>query len=304
MEYPGFSFVEIIAPCSTAYARWNPEGRGLDPENLQRRGLETLKYYQKVGRIAHDTHPKDAAIRVDEKGMITEIIEGKFFEDPKPDLQEAIDKLEEVGEKRWRSVKKTLDERPRFPLRADHVSRTEIQLGGFGGQGIISAGKIIGQAAAIYDGLEASFTQSYGPEARGGSAGAQVVVSSAPVHHPHIMEPTNAIIMSNGACDKYVPKIAPGGTLLIDDGLVTLPEDHRHDITIYGLPATQIAEGLGNNRAANTVMLGFWAAIMGVVSKDAMSQSVADSVPLKTIDVNLKAFDVGYEKGLERVSGK
>jgi 2-oxoglutarate ferredoxin oxidoreductase subunit beta len=304
MEYPGFSFVEIIAPCSTAYARWNPEGRGLDPENLQRRGLETMKYYQKVGRIAHDTHPKDAAIRVDEKGMITEIIEGKFLEDPKPDLQEAIDKLEEVGEKRWRFVKKTLDERPRFPLRTDYVSRTEIQLGGFGGQGIISAGKIIGQAAAIYDGLEASFTQSYGPEARGGSAGAQVVVSSAPVHHPHIMEPTNAIIMSNGAYDKYVPKIAPGGTLLIDDGLVTLPEDHRRDITIYGLPATHIAEGLGNNRAANTVMLGFWAAIMGVIGKDAMRQSVADSVPLKTIDVNLKAFDVGYEKGLERVSSK
>jgi 2-oxoglutarate ferredoxin oxidoreductase subunit gamma len=118
------------------------------------------------------------------------------------------------------------------------------------------------------------------------------------------MEPTNAIIMSNGAYDKYVPKIAPGGTLLIDDGLVTLPEDHRQDITIYGLPATHIAEGLGNNRAANTVILGFWAAIMDVVSKDAMRQSVADSVPLKTIDVNLKAFDVGYEKGLERVSSK
>ncbi len=62
MEHPGFSFVEIIAPCSTAYARWNPEGRGLDPESLRRRGLEILKYYQKVGTIAHDTHPKDAAV--------------------------------------------------------------------------------------------------------------------------------------------------------------------------------------------------------------------------------------------------
>ena len=85
-------------------------------------------------------------------------------------------------------------------------------------------------------------------------------------------------------------------SLLIDDGLVVLPDDHRQDITTYGLPATQIAEELGNNRAANTVMLGFWTAIVGVVSREAMRQSVADSVPPKTLDVNMKAFDAGYEK--------
>jgi 2-oxoglutarate ferredoxin oxidoreductase subunit gamma len=186
-----------------------------------------------------------------------------------------------------------------LPKRTDHVPRTEVQLGGFGGQGIISAGKIIGQAAAIYDGLEVSFTQSYGPEARGGSAGSQVVISSTPIHHPHIIQPTNMIIMSQGALVKYAPNLAPSGTLLIDDGLVTLPEDHRQDIKIYGLPATQIAEKLGNNRAANTVMLGFWTAIMGIVSKEAMRQSVADSVPPKTIDVNMKAFDMGYEEGVK-----
>ena len=96
MQHPGFGFVEIIAPCSTAYARWNPEGRGLDPESLRRRGLETLKYYQDVGTISHDTHPKDAGVVVNERGLITEIIEGKFLDDPdKPDLQAAIDQLTE-----------------------------------------------------------------------------------------------------------------------------------------------------------------------------------------------------------------
>jgi 2-oxoglutarate ferredoxin oxidoreductase subunit gamma len=299
MEHPGFSFVEVIAPCSTAYARWNPEGRGLDPEQLRRRGLEVLKWYQKAGKIAHDTHPKDAAVKVDERGLITEIIEGKFLDDPKPDLQAAIDRLAVLGEKRWQAARQAMDNRPPLPKRTDHVPRTEVQLGGFGGQGIISAGKIIGQAAAIYDGLEVSFTQSYGPEARGGSAGSQVVISSTPIHHPHIIQPTNMIIMSQGALVKYAPNLAPSGTLLIDDGLVTLPEDHRQDIKIYGLPATQIAEKLGNNRAANTVMLGFWTAIMGVVSKEAMRQSVADSVPPKTIDVNMKAFDMGYEEGVK-----
>jgi 2-oxoglutarate ferredoxin oxidoreductase subunit gamma len=256
-----------------------------------------------VGRIAHDTHPKDAGVRVNERGLITEITEGKFLDDPKPDLQQAIDRLAVVGERRWQAVKKALDERPPLPKRTDHVPRTEIQLGGFGGQGIISAGKIVGQAAAIYDGLEVSFTQSYGPEARGGSAGSQVVVASDAIHHPHIIEPTNMIIMSQGAFAKYVPTLAPGGTLLIDDGLVTLPQDHRQDVTTYGLPATKIAEDLGNNRAANTVMLGFWTAIMGVVSEEAMRQSVRESVPPKTIDVNMKAFDYGYQEGSRKKEG-
>jgi 2-oxoglutarate ferredoxin oxidoreductase subunit gamma len=178
-------------------------------------------------------------------------------------------------------------------------------LGGFGGQGIISAGKIVGQAAALYDGLEVSFTQSYGPEARGGSAGSQVVISSQAIHHPHLIEPSSAIIMSQGAFAKYAPTVGQGGTILIDSGLVVLPDDDGlalRGIQTYGLPATQIAEELGNSRAANTVMLAFWAAIEGVVSREAMRQSVADSVPPKTLEVNLEAFDVGYEKGLDAVT--
>jgi len=295
--HPGFSFIEVIAPCSTAYARWNREGAGLDPEKLRRRGLEVLKFYQQVGRIAHDTHPKDAGVQVDDNGLLTEIVEGKFLEDPKPDLQPALDALAVMGQKRWAAAKKALDERPKLASRTDRVPRTEVQLGGFGGQGIISAGKIIGQAAAIYDGLEVCFTQSYGPEARGGAAGSQVVVASEPIHHPHLIRPTNMIIMSQGAYAKYASFLAPGGTLLVDDSLVTLPEDHRQDIVTHGLPATHIAAELGNNRAANTVMLGFWTAIAGVVSREAMRHSVAESVPPKTIEVNLQAFEAGYERG-------
>jgi 2-oxoglutarate ferredoxin oxidoreductase subunit beta len=298
MAHSGFSFVEIIAPCATAYARWNPEGRGLDPEQLRRRGLEVLKYYQKVGRIAHGTHPKDTAITVDERGLITEIIEGKFLDDPKPDLQDAIDRLAAVGKKRWRMVEEALRSRPILPKRTDPVSRTEVQLGGFGGQGIISAGLIIGKAASIYDGLNVTFTQSYGPEARGGAAGAQVVIDGEPIHHPHLIEPVHGIIMSQGAHDKYTPNLASQGMLLIDDGLVTLPADHRQDLSTYGLPATRLAEELGNSRAANTVMLGFWTALTGTVSKAAMEQSVAESVPAKTVDVNMKAFGLGHEKGM------
>jgi 2-oxoglutarate ferredoxin oxidoreductase subunit beta len=300
MMHPGFSFVEIIAPCSTSYARWNPEGRGLDPQKLGRRGLEVMMHYRQVGRIVHDTHPKDAAVKVNERGEINEIIEGVFLNEPKPEFRAAIEHQAQIAEERWSAAKKALDQRPKLPSRTDFVDRTEVQLGGFGGQGIMSAGRIIGQAATIYDKMEACFTQSYGPEARGGAAGSQVVVATEPIHHPHLIAPTSAIIMSQEAYLKYVPNLAANGMLLIDDGLVILPEDHRQDLKTYGIPATQIAEELGNARAANSAMLGFWAAIVGAVSQEAMRQSLADSVPSKTLEVNLKVFDVGFDKGLEQ----
>jgi len=186
-----------------------------------------------------------------------------------------------------------------LPGRTDYVPRTEVQLGGFGGQGIMSAGRIIGQAATLYDRIQACFTQSYGPEARGGAAGSQVVIASEPIHHPHLIAPTSAIIMSQEAYDIYVPKLISGATLLIDDGLVNLPQAHRRDLKTLGIPATRIAEELGNGRAANSAMLGFWTAVVGAVSKTAMHQSLGDSVPPITLDVNLKAFDLGFEKGFE-----
>jgi pyruvate/2-oxoacid:ferredoxin oxidoreductase beta subunit/Pyruvate/2-oxoacid:ferredoxin oxidoreductase gamma subunit len=303
LMHPGFSFVEVIAPCSTAYARWNQEGRGLDPEKLSRRGLEIMKHYQKVGQTANGTHPKDANVTVNEKGEITEVIEGKFLDAPKPDLKAAIDHLTAQANKAWLAEQDNLDSRQQLPPRSGTVPRTEVQLGGFGGQGVISAGRIIGQAAALYDKLEACFTQSYGPEARGGAAGSQVIIASSPIHHPHLIQPTSLIIMSQGAYAKYVPTLSPGGTLLIDDGLVELPTDHRTDISTFGIPATKIAEQAGSNRAANTVMLGFWTGIVGVVSREAMRQSVAESVPSKMTEMNLKVFDIGFEKGVELSRG-
>jgi 2-oxoglutarate ferredoxin oxidoreductase subunit beta len=298
LAHPGFSFVEVIAPCSTAYARWNRDGRGLDPQNLRRRGLELMKHYQKVGRTEHGIHPKDAHVNVSPQGELLEIVEGNFLQENRPNLRDAIEQRDAKAEQTWARAKEALDQRPQLPAQEKHIPRTEVQLGGFGGQGIMSAGKIIGRAAAIYDQLEACFTQSYGPEARGGAAGSQVVFSSDPIHHPHLIKPTSMVIMSQGAYNKYVSTLAPGGTLLIDDELVILPDDHRKDITIYGIPATKMAEEAGNNRAANSAMLGLWTAMVGAVSREAMRQAVAESVPQKTVELNLSVFDDGYQRGL------
>jgi len=301
LNHSGFSFVEIIAPCSTAYARWNPEGKGLDPENLRRRGLEVMKHYQNIGRTEHGVHPKDAHIKVNESGEVIEIVEGEFLQESRPDFIEAINQRKDQAEKYWQGEKDALDKRKKLPPKKEQVSRNEIQLGGFGGQGIMSAGKIIGMAASVYNNLEACFTQSYGPEARGGAAGSQVVISSKPIHHPHLTQPTSMIMMSQGAYDKYITDLKQDGVLLIDDELVTLPEDHRDDIKTYGVSATKIAKEAGNNRAANTAMLGFWTAVEGIVDKEAMQEAIAESVPSKTVSLNLEVFEAGYKRGLELV---
>jgi len=262
-----------------------------------------MKHYQLIGRTEQGIHPKDAHVRVNEKGEVIEIIEGEFLNESRPDFQEAMDQRVDLAEKYWLREKTALDNRAGLKVEKKKQPRVEIQLGGFGGQGIVSAGKIIGMAAAVYNDLEACFTQSYGPEARGGAAGSQVVISSSPIHHPHLTEPGSMIIMSQGAYDKYISSLKADGVLLIDDELVKLPEDHRSDIHTLGIPATRIAEEAGNNRAANTVMLGFWAAVEGIVDKKAMERSVAESVPPKTVDVNLEVFEIGYQKGLELTKG-
>jgi 2-oxoglutarate ferredoxin oxidoreductase subunit gamma len=105
------------------------------------------------------------------------------------------------------------------------------------------------------------------------------------------------IIMSQGAYDKYAGELATDGILLFDDQLVAIPDGDREDVLRYGISATQIAAQEGNQRAANTAMLGFWTAVTEIVSPDAMRQAVAESVPTKTIELNLKVFDIGYEQG-------
>ncbi|MFN3346799.1 MAG: 2-oxoacid:acceptor oxidoreductase family protein, partial [Candidatus Bipolaricaulaceae bacterium] len=89
--------------------------------------------------------------------------------------------------------------------------RQELRIAGFGGQGVISAGRITGQAAVLYDGKQAAFTQSYGPEARGGACAAEVVISDAPVAYPLLTVPDVAVLMSQEAYEKYAHEIKPGG---------------------------------------------------------------------------------------------
>jgi len=178
------------------------------------------------------------------------------------------------------------------------MNRIEIRLSGFGGQGIILAGYILGKAAALYDHKHATMTQNYGPESRGGACSAQVIIADAPVSYPHLTQPQVVVAMSQEAYTKYAGELAEGGLLVIDQDLVRPNGDgQRMQVRVAGIPATRIAEQMGRKMIANIAMLGCLAALDQTVSADALRRAVRESVPKGTEDMNLKAFERGYEHG-------
>jgi 2-oxoglutarate ferredoxin oxidoreductase subunit gamma len=176
------------------------------------------------------------------------------------------------------------------------MARTEIKIGGFGGQGVILSGYIIGRAASIYDNKFATMIQAFGPEARGSSASAQLIISDETITYPYITAPNLMVLMSQEAYAKFSSELVTGGTLITEEELVT-PNNLRKDIKHYSIPATRFAEELGKKMVLNIVMMGFAAAISKVVSEKAMMESVKVSVPKGTEDLNLKAFLKGLDYG-------
>ena len=174
--------------------------------------------------------------------------------------------------------------------------RKEVKFAGFGGQGIVLSGFILGKAVAIHEDKQAVLTQSYGPEARGGACSAEIVLSGTSVDYPYVDQPEILVLMSQEAYKIYSDLVREDGVLLYDEDLVKM--DKKPNVKeIYGIPATRIAEDLGKRIVANIVMLGFFTATTNVVSKEAMAKAVEGSVPKALVELNMKAFEAGYEHG-------
>ena len=173
---------------------------------------------------------------------------------------------------------------------------TEIRIAGFGGQGVILSAIVIGRAASIIEGGYATMTQSFGPEARGGSCSAQVIIDSKPVLYPYVTNPDVLIVMSQEAYTKFAPELKPGGTLIVEQDLVKISGISQAG-RVYSAPATRLAEELGKRMVLNIVMVGFTAAVTNLLEREALRQAVGDSVPPSFRELNLKAFDRGYEFG-------
>jgi len=173
------------------------------------------------------------------------------------------------------------------------MSRTEIRITGFGGQGVVLSGYIIGKACAINAGKHATMIQSFGPEARGSACSATLTVSEEEVLYPYIHRPDIFVVMSSEGYDKFGDELKDDGTLVYEKDLVhpTLKKGQP----AFGVPSTRIAESLGRSIVQNIVMLGFFAAVTGIATREEMQEAVKSSVPAGTEELNLKAFNAGWK---------
>ena len=180
--------------------------------------------------------------------------------------------------------------------------KLEMLLTGFGGQGIVLAGQIVGKAASLRDGKESTLTQSYGPEARGGACSAQVIISDSTIHYPYVRRPDVLICLSQGGFDKYGAMLNETSTLIVDQDLVRPGDVSCREV--FPVPATRMAEELGRKMMANIVVLGFVVAVTEAVTVESARRTVTESVPKGTEESNLAAFDKGYEFGLATLKSR
>lgn len=170
----------------------------------------------------------------------------------------------------------------------------QLRLSGTGGQGLILGGIILAEAALL-DKKNAVQSQSYGPEARGGSSKSEVLISDKAIHYPKITTPDVVLAMSQEACNKYTSDMTDSGILITDSLFVNkLPE--KKFKKVYQLPITHTAqEKLGKNLFANIIALGALVEITNIVSKESLTKAVLKQVPKGTEELNEKALKLGME---------
>ncbi len=170
--------------------------------------------------------------------------------------------------------------------------RYEIRLGGAGGQGLILVGKILAEAAAIYDEKNATQSQSYGPEARTDASRSEVIISDEDINYPKADKIDLLLAMTQEAVDKYAQDVKSGGIIVVDSSFVShVPDGDYH---IYQLEITKFAEEkIGKRIVANIVALGAIEHLTHVVSEDALINAIKTRVPKGTEETNILAFKHG-----------
>jgi len=171
----------------------------------------------------------------------------------------------------------------------------EIILAGFGGQGILFSGKVLGYAGLAH-GKEVSWLPSYGPEMRGGTANCHVIISEDPVASPIIMHPTLLIIMNRPSLEKFENTVEPGGTIVVDSAMVDV-KVARDDVKVIYYPATKLATDAGSKKLANMLLLGKAMHGTGLMTLEELKEGITKSVPKSKqsmLDTNFKAVEMGF----------
>lgn len=170
----------------------------------------------------------------------------------------------------------------------------EIRLSGAGGQGLILIGKILAEAAAIYDGKNATQSQSYGPEARGGASRSEVIISDEDIDYPKATDIDLLVAMTQEAANKYAADVKSGGLIIVDSGFVT--DVPKGDFKVLSFPITSTAEEvIGKKLVANIIALGIIEKLSKVISEKAMISAIRARVPKGTEEINIKAFNEGQK---------
>ncbi|MDT8420996.1 MAG: 2-oxoacid:acceptor oxidoreductase family protein [Desulfuromonadales bacterium] len=178
------------------------------------------------------------------------------------------------------------------------AERYEIRFSGAGGQGLITAGIILAEAASIIEGKHAVQSQSYGPEARGGASKSEVIIGDDPIDYPKATIVDACLAMTQEAADKYANGIKDGGILLLDSDFA--PKAPEGNFKVYRIPIMRAAKTeIGREIVANVIALGAMIAMTGVVSREAGEKAVLAKVPEAFVDLNKKAYSLGFEKAKE-----
>ena len=170
----------------------------------------------------------------------------------------------------------------------------QIVIAGFGGQGLLFAGKVLAYAA-LTEQRELSWLPSYGPEMRGGTANCNVIISDSPVGSPIVQNPNVLMVMNTPSLDKYEKTVVPGGKIFVDSSLVSRRVE-RTDVEAFYLPATAMAGDMGLPTLANMILLGALVKETGCIREESILSALKKIVPAKRanlIDANMKAVAAG-----------
>jgi 2-oxoglutarate ferredoxin oxidoreductase subunit gamma len=174
------------------------------------------------------------------------------------------------------------------------MSRYEVRIAGLGGQGIVTAGVMIGRAASVFGGKNVTLAQSYGPESRGGASKVEVIVSDEKINYPKLRKPSIVAVMSQEAYRKNIDDLDRDTIVVIDPDMVQ-EDESNHTARTYRVPATRIAERLGKKIVSNMVMVGAIIGLTHMVDTAAVEKAIAKYTPRGTEQLNLTAFKNGYD---------
>ncbi|TFG31469.1 2-oxoacid:ferredoxin oxidoreductase subunit gamma [Candidatus Thorarchaeota archaeon] len=188
-------------------------------------------------------------------------------------------------------------ERCKVELKVLFLSRYEIRIGGFGGQGVVTMAMVAAETASLFDKKFVVQTQSYGPEARGGASKSEIVISDEEIDYPKVLAPDVFVVLSRAAYLEYIDGLKENGTLIIDEDLVEIEGTLPKGVKVFKIPATRIADkDVGNKQATNVVMLGAFTVITKALSIEGLKARIEERWP-RFIKSNMLALELGMKAG-------